>query len=83
MVRTQIQLTEEQATTLRELALERRVSVAELIRNSIDSFLRREGSMARKQKIARAKAVAGLFSSGISDTSEDHDRYLAEAFEDQ
>lgn len=39
MIRTQVQLTEEQIRTLRMLASQRRVSVAELVRQSVDHFV--------------------------------------------
>jgi len=39
MVRTQIQLTEEQAQKLRELSVARRESVAALIRKAVDQFI--------------------------------------------
>ena len=80
MVRTQIQLTEEQASILRTMSAERRLPIAELIRQSIDSFLLREAGMSQERKVARAKAAAGRFASGITDVSTEHDKYLAEAF---
>ncbi|MFH1703720.1 MAG: CopG family transcriptional regulator [Nitrospirota bacterium] len=39
MVRTQIRLTEEQAKTLKKLASTRHLSVAELIRQAVDSII--------------------------------------------
>ncbi len=79
MVRTQIQLTEEQALILRTMAAERRRPVAELIRMSIDAFLQREAGMSGERKRARAKNAAGRFASSVSDVSTEHDTYLAEA----
>jgi hypothetical protein len=38
MIRTQIQLTEEQSKTLQEFALKEGVSVAELIRRSVELY---------------------------------------------
>jgi hypothetical protein len=81
MVRTQIQLTEEQAAALRAIAAQRQVSIAGIIRTSIDDFLKRDATTSRKERIARAKSVAGRFSSGKSDVSAEHDRHLVEAFE--
>jgi hypothetical protein len=81
MVRTQIQLTEEQAAVLHKMSAERQVSIAELIRNSIDNFVQEEAGTSRAAKVARAKSVVGQFASGHADVSSDHDRYLAEAFQ--
>jgi hypothetical protein len=79
MVRTQIQLTEEQARELRELSAERGVSIAELIRRAVDTQLgTSHGASARRE---RALGVIGGFHSGRNDISTDHDRYVADAFE--
>lgn len=80
MVRTQIQLTEEQVSALRTMSAARRVSIAQLIRASVDSFVRREAASSREAIVARAKSAAGRFASGASDVSSNHDKYLAEAF---
>ena len=81
MVRTQVQLTEEQAKVLHEMSAARQVSIAELIRNSVDDFVLREAGTSRAGKVARAKSVVGQFASGCEDISRDHDRFLAEAFQ--
>jgi len=80
MIRTQVQLTEKQARLLKALASERRTSVAALIRQSVDRFVQSSGAgiEARRQ---RAIAAAGRFRSDCSDLSTEHDRYLAEAYE--
>lgn len=83
MIRTQIQITEEQAASLRTMAAERRQPVAELIRMCIDSFLQREAGISHEQKRARAKSAAGRFASSRADVSAEHDRYLAEVFGEQ
>ncbi|MCC6365515.1 MAG: ribbon-helix-helix protein, CopG family [Bryobacterales bacterium] len=80
MIRTQIQLTENQAARLRAIAMERHQPVAELIRISIDSFLENEAVHGRESKRARAKSAAGRFASPPAVVSDEHDRYLAEAF---
>ncbi len=81
MIRTQIQLTEKQAVALREMSATRQVSMAELIRISIDLFVQREAATSRASVVARAKSAAGQFASCVNDVSADHDRYLAEAFD--
>jgi hypothetical protein len=83
MVRTQIQLTEEQASALRAMSAARRQSMAELIRISIDLFVRREAGSSRDAVVARAKGAVGRFSSGSGDGSSAHDKHLADAFEAQ
>jgi hypothetical protein len=45
MIRTQVQLTEEQVRALRNLASVRQVSVAELIRQSVDTLIRSSGEI--------------------------------------
>lgn len=80
MVRTQIRLTERQTALLRALAAERRQTVAELARLCIDSFLHEEAGNSIESKRVRAKRAVGRYSSGHSDVSAEHDRYLAEAF---
>jgi len=81
MIRTQIQLTEEQARRLKALAAERGISVAELIRQSVDAFSPAAGNTDAKTRRQRAIAVVGRFHSGKRDVSSEHDRYLAEAWQ--
>ena len=80
MVRTQIQLTEAQVSALQAMAASRRMSMAKLIRSAVDSLVQREGRVCREAAVARAKSLAGRFSSGSKDLSRNHDRYLAEAY---
>jgi hypothetical protein len=79
MVRTQIQLTEEQAKALKSLAAARQVSIAELIRQGVDTILRSNTGIDSDEKRRRAIAAAGRFRSGKRDISGKHDKYLAEA----
>ena len=80
MIRTQIQLTPEQASVLRAMSAERHVSIAELIRMSVDSFVSREAGPGMERKRVRAASVVGRFTSPAGHVSEEHDRYLAEVF---
>lgn len=82
MVRTQIQLTPEQSEFLKEMALKQGISVAELIRQSVDNYIRSVNRLSLEEKRARALAMVGVASSGMTDLGEAHDRYLAEAYED-
>ncbi len=80
MVRTQIQLTEEQAKALKRLARRSRSSMAEVIRRSIDRYLSASVDRDRNELVRRARAVAGRFHSGAGDLSARHDQHLAETY---
>ena len=77
MVRTQIQLTAEQAATLRRMSAERGTSVADLIRRSVDEFVERNREENREALIEATMAVLGRKGSGKSDVSRNHDDYYA------
>jgi hypothetical protein len=80
MIRTQIQLTEDQAATLKELAHRENISIAELTRQAIDYWLRHMGAVSPTEQRRQALDVVGRFHSGKSDISEKHDDYLTEAY---
>jgi hypothetical protein len=82
MVRTQIQLTEQQARRLRAQARDRGVSLAEVVRRCVDKGLADESSD-RAAQYDRAARLVGRFPTrrGTRDISSRHDRYLGEAFE--
>ena len=80
MVRTQIQLTEEQAKALKKLALSRHLSVAEIIRQAVDNLIKSSAVIDIQERRKRAIDAAGKFSSGKRDISREHDKYLAEVF---
>ena len=79
MVRTQVQLTEEQDRLLREISRTGRESMAALIRRAVDQFLvnRKLDSMVLYRQ---ASTVLGKHTAGVWDISLEHDRYLDEAF---
>ena len=79
MVRTQIQLTEEQAKALKRLASKLGISLAELIRRGVDTVLNSSGEISVEERRQRAIAAAGRFHSGKEDISTKHDEYLDEA----
>ena len=81
MVRTQIQLTEEQVNTLKKLSISRHLSMAELIRQAVDNLIKSNTAIDIEERRKRALAIAGKFSSGKQDISQEHDKYLAEAFQ--
>lgn len=82
MIRTQIQLTEEQAAKLKRLAAAQDVSMAKVIREAIDRLPERDD---RAERFARALEVirAGGFHDveGKTDVAERHDEHLADIYE--
>lgn len=80
MIRTQIQLPEQQVFVLKQLAALQHTSMAELIRRAIDMFTASSDSGNIQERRQRALAASGQFRSGSSDLSARHDDYLAEAY---
>lgn len=80
MVRTQIQLTDEQARKLKQLAAAEGHSVAQLIRMSVDALLATTPLLDSEESRARALSIIGRFD-GPPDLAAEHDRYLDEAYE--
>ncbi len=80
MIRTQIQVTPEQARALKQLATKEGKSVAELIRVSVDELLKAGGMKDLESLRQKAGAAAGKLS-GENNLAERHDDYLAEALE--
>ncbi|MBT3258594.1 MAG: ribbon-helix-helix protein, CopG family [Deltaproteobacteria bacterium] len=79
MVRTQVQLTEEQARLLKEISRTGRESMAALIRRALDQFLLNR-KPDRMTLYRQAEAVVGRYEAGMGNISREHDRYLEEAF---
>jgi Ribbon-helix-helix protein, copG family len=77
MVRTQIQLTEEQARVVKAMAANRGVSMAEVIREAVDRLV---VETERTDKMRSFMKLAGRYSSGLTDVSVNHDRYLEEDY---
>lgn len=80
MVRTQIQLTEEQVKALKKIALSRHLSIAEIIRQAVDIVIRTNTMVDIEERRKRAIDIVGRFSSGKRHISRKHDTYLVEAF---
>ena len=80
MVRTQVQLTEDQSRRVKELAAIQHVSMAEIIRRSIECYSKQNGDIDMDERRRRALALAGKYRSGLRDVSRNHDKYLAEAY---
>ena len=81
LLRTQVQLTERQIRALRRLSAKSGRSIADLIRQGIDQYLASGREPTREERMERAIRVAGMFASGVTDVSADHDRHLADAFQ--
>ena len=82
MVRTQIQLTEEQHRKLKELAHRLGISLSEVIRRWISEKLEQsEISPTHLERVRQALLACGKYDdpSGETDVAEDHDRHLADA----
>jgi len=79
MVRTQVQLTGQQIGELRKLSLSTGRSVADLVRQGVDSLLQAKSTSRPALQVERALRIAGKFSSGSTDVSTHHDRYFAES----
>jgi hypothetical protein len=80
MIRTQIQLTDEQAAGLKSLSAEKGGSMAEWIRCAVDSLLREKGGPSWEERKKRALAVVGIGDSDFDDVAENHDAYLEEIY---
>jgi hypothetical protein len=80
MIRTQIQITPEQARALKRLAAKEGKSVAELIRISLDGMLRAGGIKDQTDLRRKASAAAGRLNGPIN-LAERHDDYIAEAID--
>jgi hypothetical protein len=81
MIRTQIQLTDEQAAGLKNLSAEKGGSMAEWIRKAVDRLILEVGEPSWEERKKRALAAVGVGRSDLSDVAENHDAYLAEAYD--
>ncbi len=79
MIRTQVQIKENQINWLRNMAKDKGVSVSQLIREGINLYRSKEERLPMEKK-EKALAAIGRFSSGRSDVSTRHDAYLSEAY---
>jgi Ribbon-helix-helix protein, copG family len=75
VIRTQISLPAELMAQVRELAGQRGISLAALVRESLTVLLAEDADRVVRQ---RAMAAVGGFHSGHRDVSESHDDVLAE-----
>lgn len=77
MVRTQIQLTDEQASLLKQMAHDNNESIAAIIRKALDQFLLKQQPN-RRALYRQALTAVGKYRAGVPDVSIEHDRYLEE-----
>jgi hypothetical protein len=82
MVRTQIQLTDEQASRLKDLARRRHTSMAELVREGVETVIARDRGPDKEERKRRFLAIMGTMDFGAPDIATNHDEYLAEAYLD-
>lgn len=81
MERVQVQLTAEQLAALRRRSESMGKSVAALVRDAVGQWIDAgDRTRERSQTVERALIVVGRFHSGRRDISENHDRYLDEAY---
>ncbi|MHC1743071.1 MAG: CopG family transcriptional regulator [Syntrophobacteraceae bacterium] len=79
MVRTQVQLTDEQAALLKEMAHQSKESIAAIIRKALDQYLLKQPPN-RRALYRQALATAGKHRAGVHDIATEHDRYLEEEY---
>jgi hypothetical protein len=79
MIRTQIQLDEQQYSALKRFSDEQGVSMAEAVRRAVDHLLDDSQPSAADRR-DRALRLVGKYSSGRGDVAQNHDDYLTEAF---
>jgi Arc/MetJ-type ribon-helix-helix transcriptional regulator len=77
VVRTIVQLPEQQAAALERAARQRGISRAAVVREALDQLLNPEKAD-EEQALRRALAAAGSIASGLPDLGERHDHYLTE-----
>jgi len=82
MVRTQIQLTEQQARAVKAIAAAQGISVAEAIRRAIDGMTQSRSAVDTEERRKRALRIVGKFRSGKRDVSKRQDAYLTEAYDE-
>ena len=83
MIRTIVQLTEEQHRVLKELAAEYHVSMSEMVRRSVDALAHNKPKARSREEIRRrAMEAAGFIKdpNGPKDLSINHDFYLEEVY---
>ena len=78
--RTTVYLEESEVETLKKISFIQSVSMAELIRQSVDALISAQTADARDLQWERSETVIGKYHSGKPDVAREHDRYLDEAY---
>ena len=81
LIRTQVQLTEEQARALKVRSCDEERSMAGLLRESDLENLADQPARDHRSLLDRACGLIGRFRSGYSDVAENHDQHLDEAYD--
>lgn len=79
MVWTQIQVTEEQAAKLKEIAHAGKESIAAVIRGTLDQYLENQ-ELNRQALYRQTSAVIGKYRAGVPDIAVEQDRLLEEEY---
>jgi hypothetical protein len=78
LVKTQIYLEVEQQKILKDLAKQEHISFSGLIRQTIDQYIALF-KIATDRKPRKKLSIIGIGASGLTDVSENHDKYVGEA----
>ena len=79
MVRTQIQLEENQYNRLKSMAAQRSKSLSQLVREGVERLLKEDQQQDCWQRVWQVVGTCHD-STGAADVSEDHDRFLSEIY---
>ena len=80
MVRTQIQLREDQVEYIKDIAAAEDISMAEVIRQAVELLQETREKPTKRELMLRSLEIFGKYSSGESDMSINHDKYLNEVY---
>lgn len=80
MIRTQVQLTEKQSRALKQIARQEGISMAEVIRRSLEKTVEGQYLPDREDMKKRALSAIGSVHSDLTDLSSRHDDYLDEVY---
>ena len=78
LAKTQVYLESEQKKILKKLAKQENISLSELVRQTIDQHLALF-KIATDTRPRKPLSITGIGASGLTDISENHDKYVGEA----